>query len=271
MFTEGQQCGRCEGGAYLNAIVHQCFPSHSQSTAYATALWAHRFLLKLEDKVTLFIAPSNFTRDRLLDWGIPPAKTEMIRNFTALGDFCRERGSFGMYLGRLSGEKGLDILLRALSAAGDPPFLIVGDGPLENALSNLVSELRLRRTELMGRLKPDQVAALIRRARFMTFSSLWDENAPLAALEAMAAGRPLLVTKRGGLPELVERGEGLMCAADDVDDMAAKIRRFMENDKLCSEAGLRARARAEAELGPDLHRDRLESAYERAVALGPAS
>ena len=69
MFTEGAMCRRCESGIYINAIVHRCFPTKKQAGAYAAVLWAHRFVMRLEQRIARFIVPSEFMRQRLLASG----------------------------------------------------------------------------------------------------------------------------------------------------------------------------------------------------------
>jgi glycosyltransferase involved in cell wall biosynthesis len=267
MFTEGAPCRRCEGGMYAHAVLHRCFPSRSQSATYASALWLHRFVLRLQDKVDLFVTPSEFVGRRVVEWGIPEARVMVVRNFTAFALGRAAPGDYGLYLGRLSGEKGVDVLLRALREAGDPPFRVVGDGPLKEPLARLARDLGLRRVQFTGQVPGDDVPGLLRSARLLALPSVWDENAPIAALEAMTAGRPLVVTRTGGLPELVRGGEGLQCEPGDVQGLAACIRSLFEDDRLCLQAGERALARAASELSPEQHLDRLEGAYERALAL----
>jgi glycosyltransferase involved in cell wall biosynthesis len=266
MFTEGAACRRCERGVYAHAVLHRCFASRSQSATYASALWVHRFVLRLQDKVELFVTPSEFVRRRLLEWGIEARRVAVVRNFTAVEPGTADPGDFGMYLGRLSGEKGVDVLLRALKAAADPPFRIVGDGPLRTALVKLAGDLGLRRTEFLGQIAPEEVPGLLRSARLLAVPSVWDENAPIAALEAMAAGRPLVVTATGGLPELIRGGEGLACAPGDAAQLAQRIRALFDDDELCVRTGERALQRARAEFSPEHHLERLEGVYDRVIA-----
>lgn len=269
MFTEGHVCHRCETGSYVHATLHRCFPSRAQAAAYATSLWIHRFPFRLDDKVALFVAPSVFMGEQLPRWGISPARVRVIRNFTDTPvESSSFPGEFGVYAGRLSKEKGLDVLLRALKLAADPPFTVIGDGPEKGQLERLAIDLGLRRVSFVGRVPPEQVRPMLERARFVAFPSLCHENAPVAALEAMAAGRPLLVTPRGGLPELADQGRGLVCSAGDVRDTADKLRLLMENDDLCKRAGEAGLIFARNELAPANHRAQLEDAYE---AVGAAA
>jgi glycosyltransferase involved in cell wall biosynthesis len=271
MFTEDAPCRRCEGGLYVHATLHHCFPSRAQAASYAVGLWVHRFVLKLERRVALFIAPSEFVRTRMLEWGMPAERVRVVRNFTSFPLGSPDPGAYGMYLGRLSAEKGLDVLLRALEQAGDPPFRIVGDGPERDALGALAGALGLRNTEFLGQVPADRVGPLLARCRFVVFSSVWDENAPIAAMEAMAAARPLLVTRTGGLPELVAGGEGLECERGDVRALAASLARVVGEDELCLQMGARAVERARAELTPERHLERLEAAYEAVLATRAVS
>jgi glycosyltransferase involved in cell wall biosynthesis len=191
----------------------------------------------------------------------------VIRNFTDLPPASEATpGRTGVYIGRLSSEKGLDVLLRALRLAADPPFTVIGDGPERSKLQSHAAHLGLKRIRFAGRVPAREIRPMLERARFVAFPSRWHENAPLAAIEAMVAGRPLLVTARGGLPELADGGRGLVCSPDDVQEMAVVIRRLMTDDELCRRAGEASLAFARSELAPAAHRTQLEVAYETVLA-----
>jgi glycosyltransferase involved in cell wall biosynthesis len=268
MFTEGEPCTRCEGGMYAHATLHNCFPTRGQAFAYAGALWTHRFVLRLERKISIFITPSEFMRNTVIGWDVSPERVDLVRNFTASSTVATSQpGSFGIFVGRLSSEKGLDQLLAALQLAGDPPFKIIGDGPLQEDLMAEARRLELQNTEFVGRIPNEEVQQILPRARFLAMPSICHENAPLAALEAMAAGRPLLVSKMGGLPELVESGGGLAFESKDTAGAADRVRRLMEDDELCRRAGSAALAFATQELSAEGHVRGLESAYGKAALM----
>jgi glycosyltransferase involved in cell wall biosynthesis len=202
----------------------------------------------------------------MMEWGFESSRAEVVRNFTAMEGDSVEPGGYGLYVGRMSSEKGIDVLLRALKDAGDPPFKIAGDGPVLEDLKQLAKQLELEKTEFLGRLARPDVITVLQGSRFVALPSLWDENAPLAALEAMALGRPLLVTATGGLIELVENGEGLVCPVGDVAALAAAIRELSTDDERCRELGHQALIRARREFRPEVHLHRLEEAYARVLA-----
>lgn len=262
-FTEGAVCDRCTSGFYGHAVMHTCFPSRAQAIGYAGALWVHRFLLSLERKVAMFLAPSDYVRGWLIDSGIPEAKARTVRNFVQNKPHASASvGSYGLYLGRLSSEKGIDILLQALARAGDPPFRIVGDGLFESELRALAKSLSLRNTRFVGRIPHDRVDEVVAGARFVVMPTRSHETLGIAGLEAMALGRPLIVSNRGGLPEIVRGENGMLCPADDVEKLASAVGRLNDEAELCrryGEAGIRLQRSA---FSPEVHRQELERVYE---------
>jgi len=262
MFTEGAMCRRCESGIYVNAVVHRCFPTRKQAGAYAAVLWAHRFVMRLEGRIARFVVPSEFMRLRLLEWGIGEERIRLVRHFVkSASSPSRKTESYGIFLGRLSAEKGLDVLLRALHRAGDPPFLVVGDGLLRQALERLGRDLGLSNTEFIGWRPHSEASMLLGAARYVAVPSVGEEVAPLAAHEGLAASRPLLVSDRGALPELIASGAGVMFRAGDQADMADQIARLMDDDEFCHRASDEASRFARRWLDPGLHLAELESLY----------
>jgi glycosyltransferase involved in cell wall biosynthesis len=265
MFTEGKPCRRCQIGAYWNATLHDCFPTRSQAAAYAIALAAHRFVIRLESRVDLFVAPSRFIAERLESWKIDASRIAHVPNFTSVVGAPPPLGESGLFLGRLVPEKGVAVLIEALRMAGDPPFEIGGDGPSADALRAQAQRSGLRRTTFLGQLDRAGVNAAIARARYLTMPSLWDEVAPLGAMEGLAAGRPLVASRVGGLTEIVGGNRGIVVPPGNAERLAAAIRKLAEDPALAAEQGRKANAFATVELSPDVHLERLEAAYERVM------
>ena len=266
MFTEGELCRRCEGGMYIHAALHRCFPTRRQGVAYAGALWLHRFVLRSEREVSLFVAPSRFMASRLHEWGISIDKIKVVRNFvSAAPDPQRPPGEYGLFLGRLSSEKGVDVLLRALAAASNPPFRIAGSGPAAERLRDQALHLGLSKTRFLGLVAHGAVPELLAGSRYVVAPSIWEENLPLSVLEAMAAGRAVIGSRRGGLPELVEAARGIAVEPGDERGLAAAILKLSRDGVLCDTFGSAARRFADEELSPGTHLDKLDSVYHRVV------
>ena len=267
LFTEGSICTRCVGGNHLNAVIHRCFPSRSQAAAYATSLWVHRFVVRLSDRVDYFVTPSDFVRGVLEEWGMPRDRIRTIRNFTPSPPTVKPLGRSGIYIGRFSSEKGIDVLIRALELAGDPSFTFVGDGPLLTEMKDLTRSCGLTNSRFTGLLQRDEVNEEIDAAMFLCVPSIWHENAPMAALEAMARGRPMVAADSGGLPELIGRDRGIAVRGGDPGQLAEAIRSLFENPLRAEEMGRRARSYTEAEHAPRNHLAALEQVYDDARRL----
>lgn len=145
-------------------------------------------------------------------------------------------------IGRLHRQKGFDVLVRV--AASWPParqvvVVIAGDGPQRDPLSTLIARLRVD-VRLIG--DRADIADLLRVADVVAMPSRW-EGWPLAAGEVLAAGRPLVATAVGGLPELVGDA-AILVPPDDEAALAAAIARFIDDTELAAEYGIRATKRA---------------------------
>lgn len=152
------------------------------------------------------------------------------------GNAPNERVTIG-YLGRLADEKRVDVLIRALAAmrhAGGARLLIFGDGPLRESLAGLADESGLGgRVEFRGSVT--DIAAAYAEIDIVAVCSRREASSN-TALEAMAAGKAVVVSDAGGLPELVDQGRAGVCVpAGDVAALAAAL------DRLVSDAGERRR------------------------------
>jgi glycosyltransferase involved in cell wall biosynthesis len=219
--------------------------------------------MHIHDAVTTFITPSAYMAGRLQEWGFSRERVALNPNFTDVPARPPAQGEGGIYAGRLSAEKGLDVLLEALRSAGDPPFTIVGGGPLEADLRALATKLGLTSCRFAGVVPHDEVVRLLHSARYFVMPSLWHENAPLALLEAMASGRACIVSRRGGLPELIE-GRGLV-VEPVADQLAEAITRVRAGGSEIEEMGAAAHRFASDELSPEIHLARLEAIYTAAA------
>jgi glycosyltransferase involved in cell wall biosynthesis len=155
-----------------------------------------------------------------------------------------------MAVGRLTRQKGFDILIEAFSnlrmeSEMTPVLLFVGDGEergsLEAQASGMVEEGFVR---FLG--QRDDVANLLGASDAFVLSSLW-EGGPLVVLEAMAAGVPVVATRVGDASNMVVEGEtGVLVQPGDVADLAGAMRKVMEQGQEASQWGLRGKERVES-------------------------
>ncbi|MHC5827879.1 MAG: glycosyltransferase, partial [Nostoc sp.] len=147
----------------------------------------------------------------MLQAGLPEEKLYIKPNFVFAPDSQNQNGEHSDYLlfvGRLSEEKGVSVLIDAyIQKKLSTPLKIVGDGPcrqkLQQQIKNTSSENFI---EFLGFQDKPTVLALMQNARFLVFPSIWYEGFPLTIAEAFACGLPVLVSKLGSMVEIVENG-----------------------------------------------------------------
>jgi glycosyltransferase involved in cell wall biosynthesis len=192
-----------------------------------------------------------------------------VPNFVDADSFqaCYAPGRRFVYFGRLSREKGIATLIRA-AARAEVGLDVIGTGPADADLRALAADGDVR---FLGFLAGEKLHAAVSAARAVVVPSEWYENAPLAVLEGAALGKPLLVARIGGLPELVVDNEsGWSFEPGSVTELAAALRRIADlPDADVAAAGMAARRRIEDEFSPQCYLDRIRTVYERLGVAWP--
>jgi glycosyltransferase involved in cell wall biosynthesis len=177
-----------------------------------------------------------------------------------LGAFAGERSGV-LYVGRLSPEKGLDVLVHALQGLTGMELHVAGEGPLRKELEALALRLGVAAT-FWGWLDPDRVASLMGSAAILCMPSTCYENCPSAVLEAMSAGLPVVASDLGGLTELLDDGRcGLLFPAGDVAGLRTCFERALASPPELSAMAQRAQVRAATRHDPERFLDRIEGTY----------
>ncbi len=202
-FRDGVICQDCRGRTLgVPAIVHRCYRnSRAQSALMATTLAVHRPTWKSVDR---YIALTTAVADHLRDYGIPDERIVVKPNAVPDPGAPAPSGNGFLFMGRLSPEKGLDLLLAAwrrhpVGALG--PLRIAGDGELRPLAEAAAAE----RPDVLylGQLDRSGVRAALADSSVVLATSTWHDVLPTVIIEALAAGRPVLGTALGGIPYLV--------------------------------------------------------------------
>lgn len=221
---EGRPCTECiDRRLHLPGIRHKCYRGSRLATATVAATTAlHRGRGTWSNKVHAYIALSQFSKKQFSDSGVPPERVIVRSNFIdhdwGVGGGVRE----GLvYVGRLSHEKGVDLLLDAWKQlSAPPPLMIVGDGPLRDLVAEACRHFPLIRA--MGHLADkSEVMKMIQHAKFLVLPSRVYENCPVSLLEAFCAGTPVIVSGHGAPAEVVTPPvNGFHFRAGDAADLA---------------------------------------------------
>jgi len=266
-------CEECMGKPFAwPGIVHGCYHDSRGTTAViATMLAVHRALGTWRNRVTVYIALSEFARGKFLEGGLPEEKIVVSPNFVAPDPGMREgQGNYALYVGRIAPEKGVRTLLKAWERMKIPiPLRILGDGPLRVELEAETLRNRLTNVSFKGRLARQEVLAATKGARFVVLPSECYENFPVVVAEAFACGVPVVGSALGSVAELVGDGPtGLQFKPEDPDDLAGKVQWAWEHPKEMEVFGLNARAEYEAKYTADCKYGSLMKIYERAIREG---
>lgn len=225
-FRDGHVCEDCLGKLIpWPGVFHACYrESRTASAAAAVMLTTHRTMRTWTRMVDVYIALTQFARQKFIQGGIPAEKIVVKPNFVHSDLGCGEgRGGYALFVGRLSIEKGLDTMLAAWDRlGGQVPLKIVGDGPLESQVVEAVKKLDC--VEWLGRRSMEEVYALMGEAMFLIFPSKWYETFGRVVVEAFAKGTPVIAANIGAISELIEHGRtGLLFCPGDSEDLAAKV------------------------------------------------
>jgi glycosyltransferase involved in cell wall biosynthesis len=250
-FTHGEDCTRCHGRNTLPGVRLNCRGSRAEAVTYGAALslWQPR----LAAAVDAFVVPSAFALDRLRELGapldgrarvVPSVQREIAARSTA------GSGRYALAAGRLTPEKGFADTIAAARAAA-LPLVIAGDGPQRGELESLGGDVTFA-----GHVPPQELARLRAGAAAAVVPSRYQEILPLAALEAMAAGLPVVAARSGGLAEVVPE-EGLY-PPGDVPALTERLAALWAD----AAAGERARQAIAARAAPDVIAGALRDLYE---------
>lgn len=256
---DARACESCIGKIPWRGVVHGCYrASRPASATLAASLTLHR-ALRTFDRVALFLAVSEFVRAKHVEAGFDAHRIRVKPNFVPPAK--RRVGSGGSFLviGRLTREKGVDILL---SGWGDAPLEVVGEGDERRALEDTApGGVRFR-----GAVPASSIPDLLVNARALLIPSR-SEGLPRIVVEAFAAGIPVVGSRVGGLPELVEHGvNGLLVDVDDVEGWREAVAR-LGDDELSTRLGMGAFATWERRHSPQAGLANLEAAYTDAIRL----
>lgn len=274
LYTQGRICERCQKHKYYQAIFHRCiFDRFAPSALAALEMSFHKVWGVYEKNIDVFISPSRFLKDKMREWGIQ-SKIEVIPNFINTRYEIRDRryknGDYLLYFGRLSEEKGLLTLIKAVRQLPGIKLRLVGDGPLKEQLNNLAPHRKgagqaikqLNNVVVVGHKTGADLVAEIAGARAVVVPSEWYENCPLSVLEAMSYGKPVIASRLGGLPEIVREGEsGRLFSPGNVAELAEKIQWLWSNPKAIKKMGQAAQKQVGEENSPEGYYQELMKIY----------
>lgn len=203
LLRNGRPCERCLKGSFLPALGYRCYrDSFIATLAQVYTQNYNRCRGTYRRLVNRYISLTGFAAGKFVKAGFSPHRIAVVPNtLVDLPSAGTGGGGYALFVGRLSAEKGLGVLLEAWSGI-DTPLKIVGDGPLRAELEDIVRGRALG-VEFTGQLGRDDVLRAVQDAMVQIVPSECYEGFPMVVLEAMACGTPVIASHIGSLGEIV--------------------------------------------------------------------
>jgi glycosyltransferase involved in cell wall biosynthesis len=268
--AQGRPCELCRHGAFHHAATQGCYAgARASAVVLAAEAYLHKWLRTYERCVDMFLAPSEFVRNKLVAGGLPVERVEVLPHFQALPadeDLGADEG-YLLYFGRLSAEKGVFELLHAMARLPHTPLVIAGDGPERAKLESLARELNLKQVLFAGMVHGERLQKLIAGCSFSVFPSHAYETFGKSILESYAWGRPVIASDLGSRRELVQHGvTGLLYSDGDREQLAQSIGFLLGRPDLIEKMGGAARSRVRVKHDPAQHIEKLLELYNRLLS-----
>jgi glycosyltransferase involved in cell wall biosynthesis len=267
LFRNGAVCEDCINlKNLLPGVYHKCYRnSFSQSSVVAGMLGFHRLIRTWQNKVDLYLSLTEFARQQFIRAGLPEEKIIVKPNFVTNNDIPNRPGigEYAIYIGRLTHEKGVDILLAAWDKL-HIPLKIVGDGQLRESVQKYAQKNTF--IEYLGQVSQKSVIDLLQKSRFLVFPSKLYEGLPMTVIEAFSCGVPVITSDLASRTELIRDSEtGTLYSSSDPASLAAKAEWFWNHPDHCAEMGRNARRTYEDKYTPEQNYALLQKIYQQVI------
>jgi glycosyltransferase involved in cell wall biosynthesis len=266
----GEICTDCVGKLPWRSVARKCYRDSAVESAAVTAgLGVHRMLGTYGEKVSRFIALTEFGRGMFIEGGLPAEKILVKPNFVGdAGSVATDNERKGLiFVGRLSQEKGIHTLLAASTRLPLGALRVAGHGPLKSLVNDA-----LPASNVLGKITPERILSEMRNAVALVVPSICLESFGLVVAEAYSAGLPVIASRLGALGELVEDGvTGLLVEAGNSEALARAMQWALNHPSEMAQMGANGRRRYELLFSAGQNYKALMAIYEdaRKAALGP--
>lgn len=274
LFRDGKVCEEClQMRSFLPGIRHACYRSSRLGSAVSgLGMALHDQLHTWTERVSAYIALTDFAADKLGSYRIPRNRIFVKPNSTVDRGLGTGNGTYALYVGRLTREKGIHTLLDA-DARGSlcMDVLILGDGPMSGDVRQ-AAERPGSRLQYKGFVGHDQIIDYMRSARALIMPSIWYEaGLPLVVIEAFSLGLPVIGAEVGNVGYLLRSGEtGLLFTPGDPAALSDALRCFASNPSAAGEMRTRARNYYLATHTPDKNYAHLIEIYRAVIENHPS-
>lgn len=268
MYVNRHVCEECKGKKFYKCFKNRCTKGSAVGSMVNAIEMCFHYAMGYYQNVDRYIAVSKFYKSKMVEFGFPDDKISYMPNYidTRYYDSTVLGNGYVLYFGRLSEEKGVSVLLDAAKMTPQVPFYIVGTGPLETELRKTAKIENLDNVLFFGFKTGKELKKLLAEATCVVIPSVWYENCPMTILEAFAAGKLVIGSDIGGIPELIERDvDGFTFQPGNAQELSGLIQWVLSNRSKARDMGFSGRKKVKERFNAEAHYDELISIYNSVI------
>lgn len=261
----GSTCTKCIESTNIWGAIHRCYRDSALASLAVVRMQEKARRQKMWKHVDRFITLTDSAKSTFIAGGIPSERIAVKPNFadapvTIRSDNQSRTG--GLYIGRLAPEKGPGVLIEAWKSIPDHPLTIIGDGPERAALEAAAPP----NVSFLGHLDRDAIAVHRAKAALLFVPSICRESFGMVAVEAFAAGLPVVASNIGALPDLIQEGiTGSLVRPGSPTDISDAALKLLADASSLEKMGLAASTIYKERFTPEANVVALEKIYDDAL------
>lgn len=269
LYSNGAVCEKCLKNSFINVIKNRCFKNSILMSIYAVITnRIHRYLNIFKKNIDLFVVPTDIMKQKVIEWGLRKEKIRVISNPFLFDDIFPSfyQGDYILFYGSMVKCKGIFTLLKAMKRIRNIKLLIVGkDVALEEkSVIDYIESNKLDNVELNTKIRwGSKLKKIIDKSMFVVNPSEWLTPMDYTVYEAMAFGKPVVVSDMGGNKKLVkDHWNGVIFKAGDSNDLANKMLSLINNKKVLKRYGFNGRKLIEEKYNTETYYLKIIAVYE---------
>lgn len=261
----GESCERCSDFKFHRVLTNRC---NKNSIARSAVSMIESYVSLVNGSIKRFdkfVAVSNFLREKTIRMGVPENKIVTIYNPVDAKNIQVSHANKGyfLYYGRVEREKGIMVLLEAFQSLKHLRLRIVGTGAALPEVQKYIKDNDMQHVTCVGYKSGNALAEEIKDALCTVVPSIWDETFGLTAAESMAYGKPVIASRIGGLPEVVDHQDnGLLVTPRSADKLREAINFMHANPGAVADMSISARAKVELRFSQDAYYANIMEVYQ---------
>lgn len=264
-------CKACSGKYFWKATAKKCFrDSYSASVLVSLEAYINYWKKCYRNNIDLFVAPSRFLGEKIQQYGYA-SKNVLIQPYTLdINSYVPNYTSsdYFVFMGRLTHEKGVNFLLDSMHHIQGARLYILGTGPLEEEMGRRIEDEDLSNVKMLGYQNVKELREIVSNAQFTVITSEWHDNSPLVIYESLTLGKPVIGSRMGGIPELIEEGkDGFTFERGDLPQFVKHVNTLIKDEKLRAQMSYNARKKAERLFAFDQHYLKIMELYQKTTSI----